>query len=117
MEKELLSILWSLKQLRSYLLGRQFYIITDHQPLKCLFNHKNLSSRVMRWRLTMEEYEFEIIYKPRVLNTNAKYYKLKKKQVILYKTYEEHMEYIKKNIIQNSNITEVSGDNFDDEQS
>lgn len=62
-EKELLAIVWSIKRLRQYLLGRKFIIETDHQALKWLHNVKDPSSRLMRWRLRLEEYEYEICYK------------------------------------------------------
>ncbi|XP_076660824.1 uncharacterized protein LOC143364275 [Halictus rubicundus] len=61
-EKELLAIVWAVKRLRQYLLGRKFVIRTDHQALKWLNNCKDPSSRLMRWRLKLEEYEYEIEY-------------------------------------------------------
>jgi hypothetical protein len=36
-----------------------------------MFNVKDPSSRLLRWRLLLEEYEFEIKYKPGKQNTNA----------------------------------------------
>lgn len=62
-EKELLAIIWAIKRLRQYLLGRKFIIQTDHQALKWLKNCKDPSSRLMRWRLRLEEYDYEIEYK------------------------------------------------------
>ena len=70
-EKELCAIIWGVKQFRPYLLGQKFKIITDHQALSWLFNIKDPGSRLTRWRLKLEEYEYEIIYKPGVSNTNA----------------------------------------------
>jgi hypothetical protein len=70
-EKELLSIVWSVKNFRPYLLGRKFKIYTDHQPLTWLFNVKDPGSRLMRWRLKLAEYQYEVVYKPGVTNTNA----------------------------------------------
>ena len=61
-EKELLAIVWALKRLRQYLLGRKFIIRTDHQALKWLNNYKGPSFRLMRWRLKLEEYEYRIEY-------------------------------------------------------
>lgn len=62
-EKELLAIVWAVKRLRQYLLGRKFIIQTDHQALKWLKNVKDPSSRLMRWRLRLEEYDYDIEYK------------------------------------------------------
>ncbi|KAL4122764.1 hypothetical protein QTP88_015039 [Uroleucon formosanum] len=70
-EKELLSIVWAVKNFRLYLLGRQFKIYTDHRPLTWLFNVKDPGSRLLRWRLKLAEYQFEVIYKTGKSNTNA----------------------------------------------
>lgn len=70
-EKELLSIVWSIKNFRPYLLGRSFKIFTDHRPLTWLFNVKDPGSRLMRWRIKLAEYQYEVIYKPGANNTNA----------------------------------------------
>ena len=70
-EKELLAIVWAVKRLRQYLLGRRFHIRTDHQALKWLNNCKDPSSRLMRWRLKLEEYEYDIEYTKGKDNTAA----------------------------------------------
>ncbi|KAL4154131.1 hypothetical protein QTP88_001964 [Uroleucon formosanum] len=70
-EKELLSIVWAVKHFRPYLLGREFKIFTDHQPLTWLFNVKDPGSRLMRWRLKLAEYNYEVVNKPGIINTNA----------------------------------------------
>lgn len=70
-EKELLAIVWSVKHFRPYLYGRKFVIMTDHKPLTWLFNVKDPGSRLVRWRLTLEEYDYDIIYKPGKINHNA----------------------------------------------
>lgn len=70
-ERELLAIVWAVKHFRPYLFGKKFTIITDHQPLKWLFSSKDPSSRLVRWRLKLEEYQYEIVYKPGRLNSNA----------------------------------------------
>ncbi|CAK9801713.1 Retrovirus-related Pol polyprotein from transposon 17.6 [Anthophora quadrimaculata] len=70
-EKELLAIVWAVKRLRQYLLGRHFIIRTDHQALTWLKNCKDPSSRLIRWRLKLEEYEYEIQYHKGKENTAA----------------------------------------------
>jgi len=70
-EKELLAIVWALKYFRSYLYGTKFKIITDHRPLVWLFNVMDPGSRLIRWRLKLEEYDYEIIHKAGKDNTNA----------------------------------------------
>lgn len=70
-EKELCAIVWGIKQFRCYLFGQKFKIITDHKSLTWLFGVKDPGSRLMRWRLKLEEYEYEIFYKSGTNNTNA----------------------------------------------
>lgn len=70
-EKELLAIIWAVKYFRPYLFGRKFKIVTDHKPLQWLFSSKEPSSKMVRWRLKLQEFDYEIIYKKGLLNKNA----------------------------------------------
>lgn len=70
-EKELLAIVWAVKYFRPYLFGRKFTIHTDHQPLQWLFSIKEPNSRLVRWRLKLEEYDYTIKYKKGANNGNA----------------------------------------------
>ncbi|KAL1448640.1 hypothetical protein WDU94_001909 [Cyamophila willieti] len=70
-EKELLSIIWSVRHFRPYLFGRKFKIVTDHKPLQFVFNLKEPNSKLVKWRLKLEAYDYEIVYKKGLLNTNA----------------------------------------------
>ena len=70
-EKELLAIVWAWKQYRPYLYGKKFTIVTDHKPLTWVFSVKDPSSRLLRWRLKLEEFDYQIVYKPGVTNANA----------------------------------------------
>lgn len=70
-ERELLAIVWAVKHFRPYLFGRKFKIVTDHKPLTWLFSIKDPGSRLVRWRLKLEEYDYEIVYKAGKINTNA----------------------------------------------
>lgn len=70
-EKELMAIVWACKYFRPYLFGRRFTIYTDHRPLIWLFNLKEPNSKLVRWRLRLEEFDYNIVYKKGKLNTNA----------------------------------------------
>lgn len=61
-EKELLAIVWAVKHFRPYLYGRKFKIQTDHKPLIYLFGMRDPSSRLMKFRLIIEEYDFVLEY-------------------------------------------------------
>lgn len=61
-EKELLAIVWATKQFRHYLYGRHFKILTDHRPLVWLHNLKEPNSKLQRWKIKLEEFDFKIEY-------------------------------------------------------
>ena len=69
-QKECLAIVYAAKQFRHYLLGRPFKLLTDHKPLQWLAEQK-MDGMLGRWALALQEYEFEIIYKPGKHNGNA----------------------------------------------
>lgn len=62
-ERELLAILDSTKHFRPYLFGNRFIIETDHNPLVWLYKIKEPNSRLVRWKLKLEEFDFDIQYK------------------------------------------------------
>jgi len=70
-ERELIAILWGIKYFRPYLFGRPFKVVTDHKPLKWIMNIKDPGSRLIRWRIQLAEYDFEVVHKPGKQNTNA----------------------------------------------
>jgi hypothetical protein len=58
-ERELLSIVETLKEFRNILLGQRIKIYTDHKNLTYVnFNVE----RVMKWHLIIEKYSLELIY-------------------------------------------------------
>ncbi|GBG62952.1 hypothetical protein CBR_g34652 [Chara braunii] len=61
-EKELYEIYKALTHWRHYLLGRFFYVRTDHQTLKWMRTQPVLSDAMKRWIEVIEQYDFEPQY-------------------------------------------------------
>ncbi|POM62689.1 Gag-pol fusion protein [Phytophthora palmivora] len=70
-ELECLAVVWSIKLFRPYLYGRQFTIITDHSALKWLMTSPNLTGKLHRWALTLQEFDFDVRYRPGSTNVVA----------------------------------------------
>ena len=62
-EIEALAIVYALEKFRSYLIGVKFKVITDHCSLCWMFTKKKLSPRLTRWALSLQEFDFEVVYK------------------------------------------------------
>lgn len=69
LEKEFLAIVWAVKHFRPYLYGRKFKLFTDHQPLT--YSMSDANKRVVRGKVALEEFDYELIYKPGSQNTVA----------------------------------------------
>ncbi|OWZ09635.1 Retrovirus Polyprotein [Phytophthora megakarya] len=70
-ELECLAVVWAVKKFRPYLYGRAFTIITDHAALKWLMTRTTLPGRLHRWALVLQEYEFQVEYRPGSTNVEA----------------------------------------------
>ena len=73
LEKELAAIRWALKVFRPFLLGVQFEVYTDHQPLQYLNNMALASGRLARTLEDLSDFSFVIRYTPGARNTAADY--------------------------------------------
>ena len=68
-EREGLAMAYALLKFRDYLLGAHFKMYTNHSALMYLVNKHVLGGRgICRWLLLFQEYDFEVIVKPRHLN-------------------------------------------------
>ena len=70
-EKECLAIKKGIQVFRTYLMGRPFTILTDHRSLEWLDRLKDTNSRLSRWSLFLQEYNYSIVYRPGSANANA----------------------------------------------
>ena len=70
-EREALAVTWALRKFRDICLGYKVTILTDHQPVTNLFRNKNLSGKLARWFLQVQEFEPIIKYIPGSSNTIA----------------------------------------------
>ena len=55
-EKEFLAVVYALDKFRSYLIGSDIVIFTDHSALKYLLTKKNSKARLIRWVLLVQEF-------------------------------------------------------------
>lgn len=70
-ELELASIIFCITKFRFYLLGAKFIVETDHSSLTTILKNRFGNSRIHRWGLILQEYDFEIKFIPGRLNVVA----------------------------------------------
>ena len=71
MEKELLAVVYALDKFRSYLIGSDIVIFTNHSALKYLLTKQNSKARLIRWVLLLKEFNIQIRDKKGVENVVA----------------------------------------------
>ena len=74
-EKEAYAIVESLRYWRHYLIGRHFEVFTDQRSVAFMFNQQHQSKiknkKILRWRLDLTCFKFDIIYRPGSRNAAA----------------------------------------------
>ena len=70
-EKEALAIVYALDTFHCYLFQQQFTVWTDHNPLKWLLTMKKPKARIMRWLLHLQQFRFDVQYRPGKIHQNA----------------------------------------------
>ncbi|GFW47157.1 transposon Tf2-6 polyprotein [Trichonephila clavipes] len=64
-ELEVLAVNESLKKFRNYLVGNKFKIVTDCSAFqKTMRSKKQLTPKIARWALFLEDFNYEIIHRP-----------------------------------------------------
>lgn len=62
-EKEMLGVVWCCNNWRHLLMNTRFKAFVDHRPLQGEIKKKNSPSRLMRFKIALSEFDFEVIYK------------------------------------------------------
>ena len=70
-EREMLAIYYWIRYWRLYLWGTHFQVFTDHSPLIGVKTKKDITRRLTRMILNLQEYDFELHYTPGRLNIVA----------------------------------------------
>ncbi len=68
---EALAVLWALKHFRYIIFGYPITVYTDHTAVTQLFHGKNLTGRLARWYLTIQQFEPTFKNLPGKANTVA----------------------------------------------
>ncbi|GFT16772.1 retrovirus-related Pol polyprotein from transposon 17.6 [Trichonephila clavipes] len=63
-ELEVLAVIESLKKFRNYLVGNKFKIVTDCSAFQKTMSKKQLTPKIARWALFLEDFNYEIIHHP-----------------------------------------------------
>ena len=70
-EREVLAVVYACKKFQHYLLRYRIKFHTDHGSLKYLVNKPDLSGRIVRWILLLQEFNYEVVVKPGKAKSNA----------------------------------------------
>ena len=71
-EKEACAIVEAMRKWAHFLSGRHFTVITDQRSVAFMYSSPNYgkikNEKIMRWRMQLSEYDFEIVYRAGKLN-------------------------------------------------
>ncbi|KRZ49542.1 Retrovirus-related Pol polyprotein from transposon [Trichinella nativa] len=69
--REMLSLVWALREFRPYLYGQRFLVRTDHSCLRWLTTFREPEGQVARWLESLAELDFEVEHRAGRLHGNA----------------------------------------------
>ena len=96
-EREGWAIVWGCERFYRYLIGCEFDLLTDHQPLVHIYSNKSRpSARLERWLLRLQPFKFRIQYKPGKNNPSDALTRLVLQDVIrkTHSSTEEHVNLV-----------------------
>ena len=74
-EKEACAVVEACRKFRHYLVGKKFLLVTDQEAVSFMFNSsghgKIKNDKICRWRIELSTLDFDIKYRPGVLNVTA----------------------------------------------
>ena len=70
-KRELLAVVKFTRQYRHYLLGKPFYVRTDHNSLTWLTRFKNIQGMLARWLEELSQYDMTIVHRAGKEHVNA----------------------------------------------
>ena len=70
-EQECLAVLFALKRFDEYVAGTSFTVVSDHSALQYLLSMPSPKGRLARWLISIQQYNFKIVHRRGVLNTDA----------------------------------------------
>jgi len=62
---------WAIQKFKPFVWGAKILIVTDHHALCWLMKKRNLSGRLARWSLALQEYDIEIVHRSGRLHYDA----------------------------------------------
>jgi len=72
-EKEALAITEAVRKWAHFLTGRHFTIVTDQRSVSFMYSGENCgkikNDKVLRWRMELNEFDFDIVYRSGKLNS------------------------------------------------